>query len=75
VEHVPDGKTHNSDRFWVLVRMILGMAQITGAATALLLLVHTGLNGIVLGVALFTCVLTTTSVLLFGGASRQKRKP
>ncbi len=59
------------ERWWALARIALGLAQMTGATAALLLLVQTGVNARSLGAVVITCALTTTSVLLFG--SRRPR--
>ena len=56
----------NNDVRWVVVRLALGIAQMTGAATAVLLIVRRGFNELALGAVVVTCVLTTVSVVLFG---------
>jgi hypothetical protein len=49
-----------------LLRLFLGTAQMAGAATALLLIVQTGLSEWARGAVVITCLFTTASVLLFG---------
>jgi hypothetical protein len=51
---------------WAIVRIVLGLGQMTGAAVAMMLLVQTGVNSLSFGAVILTCMLTTTSVLLFG---------
>ena len=51
---------------WAIVRLVLGLGQMTGAVVALMLLVQTGVNSLSFGAVILTCLLTTTSVLLFG---------
>lgn len=48
-------------------RLALGMAQIASGAVALGLLVRTGLDGPALAMTVLTCLLTSMSVLLYGG--------
>ena len=50
--------------------MALGAAQMIGASTGVVLLAMAGVTPWSLGVALATTMLTTVSVLLFGGRSR-----
>jgi len=50
-----------------MARLILGMMQIFGAVLSLTLLVKTGFNSISLASVVVTGLLTTVSVLLFGG--------
>lgn len=54
-----------------LIRLGLGIAQMVGGVTALVLLAETGVNTASMGAVVVTCLLTTTSVLLFG--SRRER--
>ena len=49
------------------LRLALGMAQMAGATIAIVLLVGTGVSQWTLVATVITCVLTTISVLLFGG--------
>ncbi len=51
---------------WVLVRLVLGLAQMVGAVTALIFLAQTGLSSWTLSATIVTGALTTISVLLFG---------
>lgn len=62
----PDSRAAQAMPRWAVVRLALGLAQMTGAVTAFLFLVQTGLSSWTLGVATVTGVLTTVSVLLFG---------
>ena len=55
-----------ADRRWALVRLALGVAQMSGASAGLVLLVQTGANEWTLALIAATGVLTTLSVLLFG---------
>ncbi len=57
----PTGK-----RFWAAVRLGLGIAQMTSAVGAFLLIARTGFSRETLVLVLLTCLFTTTSVLLFG---------
>ena len=50
----------------MLVRLLLGQAQIIGAVAGAYLVLTIGLNEKTIWVVLFTCVCTTVSVLLFG---------
>jgi hypothetical protein len=59
------------------VRLVLGVLQVFGAALTLTLLVLTGISKLSLGAAIATGLLTTISILLFGGrrsASRVEQK-
>jgi hypothetical protein len=51
---------------WALLRLILGVAQMTGAVVALCLLITMGLDAPIIAAVVITCVLTTVSVLFFG---------
>lgn len=53
---------------WTLARMVLGLAQIALGLTALYLVATRGLDPLSAGVAVAACLLTTVSVMLFGGA-------
>jgi hypothetical protein len=48
------------------VRFVLGIAQMTSAVAAFLLLAQAGLSEGTFALVLLTCLLTTVSVLLFG---------
>lgn len=52
--------------WWAVVRLILGLLQITGATASVWLLLGTGINERSLTTVIVTCVCTTVSVLLFG---------
>jgi cobalamin synthase len=52
-----------------VARIVLGVAQMTAAAASLLLLVQTGVTPTTLVAVIITCVLTSTSVFLFGRKS------
>jgi hypothetical protein len=59
------------------VHLVLGVLQVFGAALTLTLLVLTGISKLSLGAAIATGLLTTISILLFGGrrsASRVEQK-
>jgi len=56
----------NKDLRWAVVRLVLGIGQMIGAATAVLLIIRGGFNELALGAVVVTCVLTTISVVLFG---------
>lgn len=56
---------------WAAVRLVLGVGQMSGAVVSLYLLVQTGLGELSLGAVAATCLLTTVSVLLFGGQKRR----
>ena len=49
------------------LRFTVGMAQMAGATIAIVLLFGTGVTPWALTATVITCVLTTISVLLFGG--------
>ncbi len=55
-------------RRWALVRALLGVAQMTGAAVAAVLLARSGVTPASLAAGVATSLLTTVSVLLFGSA-------
>jgi hypothetical protein len=57
---------HRSERRWALVRLTLGVLQMTGAALALGLLAAGGVTQASLTVVVLTGLMTTISVLLFG---------
>jgi len=50
-----------------LFRLVLGLAQMFGAAMGLALLLFSGVNALSLTVAAITGILTTVSIMLFGG--------
>jgi len=56
-------------RAWNTIRLLLGFAQMGGAALSMTLIVLGGVNPESLIAVVTTCVLTTTSVLLFGTRS------
>ena len=56
---------------WAIVRLVLGVAQMAGAVTALVLLATTGITRATAETIVVTCALTTASVLLFGSGRRQ----
>lgn len=51
---------------WAVVRFVLGIAQMTGAVVAFLLIAQTGLSNGTFAVVILTSLFTTGSVLLFG---------
>ena len=55
----------NEEKGWAVVRMVLGLAQMTGAVAAFYLLFQTGMNAQSLSAVVVTCLLTTIIVLLF----------
>jgi hypothetical protein len=57
------------------VRLILGLAQMAGAAIGACLLVRTGINGLTLGVVGVTGLLTFASRRLIKGARRPPGPP
>jgi hypothetical protein len=56
---------------WALVRLVLGLLQMTGAVVSFYLLFSSGMSGLSLSAVVLTCLCTTISVLLFG--SRKAR--
>ena len=50
-----------------MIRHLLGIAQMFGATVSLILLFLTGINSYTLAGVIITAMLTTSSVLLFGG--------
>lgn len=55
-----------SERRWAIVRLTLGVLQMTGAALALGLLAAGGVTRAALTLVVLTGLMTTISVLLFG---------
>jgi hypothetical protein len=51
---------------WAILRGALGVGQILGTTVTLVTLVRDGVTAPALGATVVTCLLTTTSVLLFG---------
>ncbi len=62
--------TRLAERRWAIVRILLGFGQVFGASLSLGLLIKTGINKLSLGSAVVTGLLTTVSVLLFGGRGK-----
>lgn len=54
---------------WAVLRGVLGLAQLFGAALSLVLVLRLGLAPIALVAVVLTCACTTVSVLLFGSRS------
>ena len=54
-----------------LLRGVLGIAQMAGAVTALVLLARSGISAAALAAVAVTSLLTTTSVLLYGSQPRR----
>jgi hypothetical protein len=54
------------DKAWAIVRLVLGLGQMTGAVVALMLLLQTGVNSASIAAVILTCLLTSVSVFLFG---------
>jgi hypothetical protein len=52
---------------WAIVRLLLGLAQMTGAVTSFWLLFETGFNALSIGAAITTTMLTLISRALFRG--------
>ena len=63
----------NGPRGWTIVRFALGAAQIGAATFGLALLVRRGMTNGVIACVLVACVLTSVSVLLFGGRRSRNR--
>jgi hypothetical protein len=59
-------KVMPSEWWWAVVRLLLGLAQMTGAAMSLCLLLATGINQWSMEAAVATCLCTATSKILFG---------
>ena len=62
----PSPAPARSKHAWVVVRLILGLAQMVGALVSLMLLLLTGMNAGSLTAVVLTSFCTTVSVLLFG---------
>lgn len=60
-----------SETFWAIVRLILGLLQIVSSTMAFVLLMNLGTQPIALGTTALACGFTLTSLLLFRG----KRRP
>ena len=58
------------ERFWTVVRLAIGFAQMAGAVTAFVLLYETGVSEASLAAVVATSVATTISVMLFGRRRR-----
>jgi hypothetical protein len=63
---LPVTKPHVAEHRAALLRLTLGVAQMSAAAFALGLLTVEGLTARALGAAVIACTFTTVSVLLFG---------
>ena len=61
-----------AERAWAVVRLILGLGQMMGAVMSFYLLIATGVNELSIACVVVTCLLTTISVVLFGGRRQQK---
>lgn len=57
---------------WQCIRFALGIAQMAGATTALVLLIATGVTTVTLFAVVLTTLLSATSILVFG--SRGSRR-
>jgi hypothetical protein len=57
---------HRAERRWALLRVVLGCAQMFGAAFSVVLVLETGVSPVSLTSVAITCSLTSLSVLLFG---------
>jgi len=64
--------TTQRERRWAIARLVLGFLQIMGAGLSLGLLVELGVSRLSLIAVAITGLLTTLSVLLFGG---RKHRP
>ena len=62
-----ESRRHPPGRGWAIARIVLGMGQTFGAVFSFVLIFKTGINQWSLTAAVLTCLLTTVSVLLFGG--------
>ena len=65
----PSTDRARSERRWAIVRLTLGVLQMTGAALALGLLAAGGVTRAALTVVVLTGLMTTISVVLFGRRS------
>ena len=61
-----DGSPTIRERAWAVVRILLGLGQMSGAIVSFCLLIEIGINELSLGMVVATCLLTCVSVLLFG---------
>jgi hypothetical protein len=59
------------DRNWAIARLVLGIAQMCGAGAAVTMLVVVGVNAYSLATVALNSILTTVSILLFGGRRKQ----
>lgn len=69
---MPTTKPDVAERRPAMLRLALGVAQMSTAAFALGLLAMEGVTSRVLGAAVIACTMTTVSVLLFGRRSARK---
>jgi hypothetical protein len=58
---------------WAILRLALGLIQITGATTSLLLLIGTGLNRLTISAVVVTGFFTLLSRILFSRRARPAR--
>lgn len=63
------------ERWWSVLRLVLGLAQIVGASAAFVLLFGTGISTLTIGFTVATCLLTTISVILFGSQLPKQNTP
>jgi hypothetical protein len=72
--HAPSSETTSprNIRRWAVVRLILGLLQMIGAVFSVTLLVRMGVTTPALIAVALTGVLTTVSVLLFGGRHSER---
>ena len=69
--HADTGSTGAQVPRWTAFRLALGVAQMVGASSGIILLAVSGVTAWSLALVLATTFGTTLSVLLFGSRSRQ----
>ncbi len=64
--------TERNTLFWAVIRLLLGTAQMFGAAVALTLLLRTGINAWSVTATIITTLCTLFSRALFGNRQRER---
>lgn len=64
------GHSQRSEKFWAIVRFILGSLQMFTSSMALVLLVNLGTHPVALSATAVACGFTLTSLWLFRGNRR-----
>ena len=54
------------EKWWAVVRLVLGLLQVIGATVSVSMLIQLGVTAESLSAVALTCLLTTISVIIFG---------